>query len=119
MENGHEKGHSDGHERRGREDYKELDQLLDGANQSVRDQDLRGANETLKRAAVKAASMWGEVGRPRLPEHTRRLVGLIGEVQQDLAIPGQSPLNGFPEEISDLRSRFELEGRREAGQPTL
>ncbi len=119
MENGHEKGHSDGHERRGREDYKELDQLLGEADQSVRDQDLRGANETLKRAAVKAASMWGEVGRPRLPEHTRRLVDLIGEVQQDLANPGQSAPNGFPEEISELRSRFELEARKEAGQPAL
>ncbi len=120
MENGHEKGHSDGHERRGREDYEQLDRLLGEADQSVRDRDLRGANETLKRAGVKAASMWGEVGRPRLPEHARRLVvGLIGEVQQDLANPGQSAPNGFPEEISELRSQFELEGRRDAGQPTL
>jgi len=113
LENGHEKGHSDGHERRGREDYKELDQLLDGANQSVRDQDLRGANETLKRAAVKAASMWGEVGRPRLPEHTRRLVALIGEVQNDLSNPEESAPDGYPQELSDLRSRFELEARKE------
>jgi hypothetical protein len=119
LENGHEKGHSDGHERRGREDYEGLDRLLDEARQSIEGEDLRGANETLKRAAVKAASMWGEVGRPRLPEHTRRLVGLIGEVQQDLDSPGQSPPNGFPEEISELRSRFECEARRDAGQPTL
>lgn len=119
MENGHEEGQSNGHERRGREDYKNLDRLLDEASQLIEGEDLRGANETLKRAAVKAASMWGEVGRPRLPEHTRRLVGLIGEVQQDLDSPGQSAPNGFPEEISELRSRFEFEARRDAGQPTL
>lgn len=119
MENGHEKGHSDRQERRGREDYEELDRLLDEASRSIEGEDLRGANEALKRAAVKAASMWGEVGRPRLPEHTRRLVGLISEVQRDLASPGQSAPDGFPGEISDLRSRFKLEARRDIGQPIL
>ena len=57
----------DGHGRRGREDYEELDRLLAEADEFLEDGDLRGANEALKRAGVKAASMWGEVGRPALP----------------------------------------------------
>ena len=48
----------DGHgRRRGREDYEELDRLLEEAGRSLADGDLRGANEALKRASVKAASM--------------------------------------------------------------
>lgn len=49
--------------RRGREDYEELDRLLEEADRSLVDGgELREANEALKRAGVKAASMWGGVG---------------------------------------------------------
>ncbi|MDP8971784.1 MAG: hypothetical protein M3N45_01110 [Actinomycetota bacterium] len=77
--------------RRGREDYEELDRLLEEVDRSLADGgELRDANEALKRAGVKAASMWGEVGQPVLPGHTRRSVTLIGEVQQDLGRPERS-----------------------------
>jgi hypothetical protein len=47
-----------GHEqRRSREDYEELDRLLTEADGSLVDEDLRGANEMLKKAGVKAPSM--------------------------------------------------------------
>ena len=69
-----------GHGRRGREDYEDLDRFLEEADQFLGDGNLRGTNEALKRAGVKATSMWGEVGKPVLSGHTRRLVALIGEV---------------------------------------
>ncbi len=113
MENGHR-------QRRGREDYEELDRLLDEADRSLVDGgDLREANEALKMAGVKAASMWGEVGRPTLPGHTRRLVALIGEVQQDLGRPERNSPDALRGDLGQLRSRFELKARRDAGQTAL
>lgn len=50
MENGHE-------QRRSREDYEELDRFLMEADGSLGDEDLRGANEALKKAGLKATSM--------------------------------------------------------------
>lgn len=102
-----------GHGRRGLEDYEELDRLLEEAERSLGDEDLREANEALKRAGVKATSMWGEVGRPALPGHTRRLVGLIGAVQQDLRQPERNSPEALRKDLRELRSRFELEARRE------
>lgn len=113
MENGHG-------QRRGREDYEELDRLLEEADRSLADGgDLREVNETLKRAGVKAASMWGEVGRPTLPGHTKRLVALIGEVQQDLGHPERNSTDALRGDLSQLRSRFELEARRDDEQNAL
>ncbi len=112
MENGHGR-------RRGREDYEELDRLLEESDRSLADGDLRGANEALKRAGVKAASMWGGVGRPILPGHARRLVALIGEVQQDLGRPERNSTDALRGDLSQLRSRFEIEARRDAGQTAL
>jgi hypothetical protein len=105
--------------RRGREDYEELDRLLEASDRFLADGDLRGANEALKRAGVKAASMWGEVGRPVLPGHTRRLVALIGEVQQDLGNSERNSADALRGDLSQLRSRFEIEARRDAGQTAL
>ena len=48
-------------QRRSREDYEELDRLLTEADGSLVDEDLRGANEMLKKAGVKATSMWGRL----------------------------------------------------------
>ena len=107
-----------GHGRRQREDYEELDRLLEDADRSLGDEDLRVTNEALKRAGVKAASMWGEVGRPALPEHTRRLAALVGEVQQDLGRPDRNSPDTLRKDIGELRSRFGLEARRDAAQTT-
>ena len=105
--------------RRRREDYEELDRLLEESDRSLEDGNLRGANEALKRAGVKAASMWGEVGRPVLPGHARRLVTLIGEVQQDLGHPERNSTDALRGDLRQLRSRFEIEARRDAGQTVL
>jgi hypothetical protein len=110
-----EDGQRDGQGRRLRADYQELDRLLDEADRYLEDEDLREANEALKRAGVKATSMWGEVARPALPGHTRRLVGLIWAVQQDLGSPERNSPDALRKHLSELRSRFELEANREAG----
>lgn len=119
MEDGYGDGHRDGNGRRGRQDYEELDRLLEEADQSLGDGDLRGTNESLKKAGVKAASMWGEVGQPALPGHTRMLVALIGEVQQDLGHPELNSPATLRNDLVELRSRFELEARRDNGRPSL
>ena len=119
VEDGHGDGNQNGNGRRGREDYEDLDRLLEEADRSLGDGDLRETNESLKRAGVKAASMWGEVGQPALPGHTRRLVALIGEVQQDLGRPELNSPDVLRKDIVELRSRFELEARRDDGRPSL
>ena len=105
--------------RRGREDYEDLDRFLEEADHSLGDGDLRGTNEALKRAGVKAASMWGEVGKPMLPGHTRRLVALIGEVQQDLGNSERNHPDRLRKDLRELRTRFELEARRDSGNTTI
>ncbi len=105
-----------GHERREREDYEELDRLLMEADRSLEDEDLRGVNEALKRAGVKATSMWGEVGQPVLPGHTRKLIGLLWDVQEDLSHPGRNLPEAFRKDLRELRSRFEIEARRDTGK---
>ena len=113
MEDGHRRN---GRGRRGREDYEELDRLLVEANGFLEEEDLRGANEALKLAGVKAASMWGEVGQPVLPGHTTKLLGLLWEVQYDLSRPEQDSPEEFRRALRDLRSRFEIEARRDASE---
>ncbi len=105
--------------RRRSEDYKELDRLLLGADEALEKEDLHGTNEALKKANVKAASMWGEVGRPALPGHTRRLVGLIWEVQEDLSRAERHNPDGLRQSLRELRSRFEIEARRDAEMANL
>ncbi len=111
MENGYE-------QRRSREDYEELDRLLTEADGSLGDEDLRGANEVLKRAGVKATSMWGEVGRPVLPGHVRALVSLLWDVQEDLARAERNSPELLPEEppgsTLPLQSRSSQRGRRKS-----
>ena len=106
MENGYE-------QRRSREDYEELDQLLAEADGSLGDEDLCGANEALKKAGLKATSMWGEVGRPVLPGHVRALVRLLWDVQEDLSKAERNSPELLQKNLRDLRSRFGLEARRE------
>ena len=107
-----------GHGRRGREDYEELDRLLAEAVKFLEDEDLRGANKALKRAGVKAASMWGGIGQPALPGHTRKLVGLLWEVQKDLSHPERNSPDALRNDLRELRFRFELEARRDAKKTT-
>ncbi len=110
---------ADEHGRRGSEDYEELARLLLEADGFLENEDLRWANETLKKAGVKAASMWGEVGQPALPAHTVKLVGLLWEVQQDLCRPGQGSPTALRKDLRQLRCRFEIEASREAEQITV
>jgi hypothetical protein len=109
-----EDGQRNGQGRRLRADYEELDLLLEEADRYLEDEDLREANEALKRAGVKATSMWGEVGRPTLPGHTRKLITLVGEFQRDLGDPEQDSLDELRDDIGELRSRFEREAREDA-----
>lgn len=110
----------DGHEqRRSREDYEELDRLLTEADGSLGDEDLRGANEVLKKAGVKATSMWGEVGRPVLPGHVRALISLLWDVQEDLAKVERNSPELLQKNLRDLRSRFSLEARREGAEKAV
>ena len=110
----------DGHEqRRSREDYEELDRLLTEADGSLVDEDLRGANEMLKKAGVKATSMWGEVGRPVLPGHVRALVRLLWDVQEDLAKAERNSPELLQKNLRDLRSRFSLEARGEGAKKAV
>lgn len=100
--------------RRTSEDYEQLDRILLGAEEALEKEDLRGTNEALKNANVKAASMWGEVGQPTLPGHTRRLIGLIWEVQEDLGRAEPNHAVGLRNNLHELRSWFEIEARRDA-----
>ncbi len=106
------------HSRREREDYEELDRFFAEADRALEDEDLRGANEQLKRAGVKATSMWGEVCQPTLPGHTRQLIALLWHVQEDLNYPGRNSPETFRKDLRELRSRFEIEARRDAEKVT-
>ena len=59
-----------------------------------------------------------EDGHTALSGHPRRLVGLIWEVQEDLGHPGRNSPDGLRKDLRDLRSRFELEARKEARKTT-
>jgi hypothetical protein len=75
------------HDRRGRDDYEELGRLLAEADRSLEGENLHGAKEVREQAGFKAASVRGEVGRAALPSCTRKLVGLLSEVREDLNRP--------------------------------
>jgi hypothetical protein len=47
------------------------------------------------------------------------LIALIGEVQQDLGHPERNSTDALRGDLSQLRSRFELEARRDDGQNAL
>lgn len=94
-------------------DYEELDGLLAEADRSMKDGDLRAVNEVLKRASVKAASMWGGVGVPALPAHAAALIGLLSEVQRDINDPEKDHEEMLRTELRELRNRFGIESRRD------
>lgn len=102
-----------GHSRREREDYEELDRFLAEADLALEDEELREANDQLKKAGVKATSMWGEVCQPMLPAHTRKLIALLWEVQENLNYPGRNSTEMLRKDLHDLRSRFKAEARKD------
>lgn len=102
-----------GHSRREREDYEELDRFLAEADLALEDEELREANDQLKKAGVKATSMWGEVCQPLLPAHTRKLIALLWEVQENLNYPGRNSTEILRKDLHDLRSRFKAEARKD------
>ena len=102
-----------GHSRREREDYEELDRFLAEADLALEDEELREANDQLKKAGVKATSMWGEVCQPMLPADTRQLIALLWEVQENLNYPGRNSTEMLRKDLHDLRSRFKAEARKD------
>lgn len=86
--------------------------LLDEADGFVGRGDLQSANEALKKAGVKAATMWGGVGRPRLPEHVRELDSLTWELQTNIQNPSP-PVEPIRQTLRGLRFRFDKEAGRD------
>ena len=112
-EDGHEVGRADG---RAREDHEELLDLLAEAEGLLGAGDSRASSEALKRASVKAATMWGGVGVPVLPRPVRDLISLIGETQNLAARDGQpGAAEPLLERLGGIRSAFERAAREESG----
>ena len=106
------------HETRGgaqrtNEDHEELGRFLEEAERSLEAGNLCEAKEALKKACLKAATMW--VGQSTLSGPTRDLVYLVGEVQEQLLRPEPlGPPGSLLENLIGLRSRFEAEARKDA-----
>jgi hypothetical protein len=100
-----------------REDYEELRGFLTEAESLLEVRDPRGAGEALKRAGVKAATMWGGVGVPALPRPVRDLISAIGESQNLVASDGEFPerLDTLLGRLDGLRAAFQREAQREVG----
>ncbi|HKH78025.1 MAG TPA: hypothetical protein VKA51_13795 [Rubrobacteraceae bacterium] len=100
-----------------REDYEELRGFLTKAESLLEARDPRGAGEALKRAGVKAATMWGGVGVPALPGPVRDLISAIGETQNLAASDGEFPerLDTLLGRLDGLRAAFQREAQREVG----
>ena len=61
----------------------------------------------------------GRVGRPALPGHIKRLIGLTWKVQEDLGRAERNNPDGLRQSLHELRSRFEIEARRGAEKVNL
>ena len=107
----------DGKPRRAPEDYEELRELLAEAEGLLAARDVRDAGEALKKAGVKAATMWGGVGVPVLPAPAQDLISLIGETQNLVASDGEFPerLDTLLGRLDGLRAAFQREAERGAG----
>jgi len=105
----------DGKPRRAPEDYEELRGLLADAEGLLAARDVRVAGEVLKKAGVKAATMWGGVGVPALPPLVRDLISAIGETQDLVASDGDLPgrLDTLLGRLDGLRAAFDREAQRE------
>ncbi|MBA3610036.1 MAG: hypothetical protein H0W54_01260 [Rubrobacter sp.] len=98
-----------GHARRSPGDYKELDELLYQADKGFGSADLYKTSEALKRASVKAASMWGIVGGTELPAPARSLISLANEVQRSLNDPNRDGADAMRRDLDEIRRRFATE----------
>ena len=107
----------DGKPRRAPQDYEELRGLLAEADGHLAARDVRVAGEALKKAGVKAATMWGGVGVPTVPAPVRDLISLIGETQNLVASDGEFPerLDTLLGRLDGLRAAFRREAEREVG----
>ena len=106
-----------GGRRRAPEDFEELSGLLTEAEGLLEGHDPRGASEALRRAGVKAATMWGGVGVPALPGTVRDLISSVDEARS-LAASGDGQhdrLDTLLGRVEGLRAAFEREAKREAG----
>lgn len=65
----------------------------------------------MKKVGVKAASMWGEVGRLG---HEGKPIGLLWQVHEDLSRPGRGSPGALRKDLRQLRARFELEACKDA-----
>ena len=103
--------------RRTPEDYEELRGFRAEAEGLLAARQLRVAGEVLKRAGVKAATMWGGVGVPVLPAPAQDLISLIGETQNLVASDGEFPdrLDTLLGRLDGLRAAFKREAQREVG----
>lgn len=92
-------------------DHAELESFLRDASSSLEYEDLRGADEALKKADVKSANMWGGVGIPALPSHVRELAALHGDLRRYMYGPDghETDLASLLDRLEDLRSRFKLD----------
>ena len=79
--------------------------------------DLREAGEALKKAGVKAPTLWGGVGVPVLPAPAQDFISLIGETPNLVASDGEFPdrLDTLLGRLDELRAAFKREAQREAG----
>ena len=99
-------------ERRRREGYDELDRIFEGTEKSLGSGNHHEADESLRRAGVKAVTMWAGLDRPP-PAHIWLLIRLIWQLQTDINRPGQNSLRMLRTNLRELRYRFDLEARRE------
>ena len=95
--------------RRGSNDYKELDRLLEQANVRLEEAEPREAHVALRQASVKAASMWGEVGGAALPQTAQDLILLTSQVQKSFSDPRRDGIPSLAKDLRRLRDRFDSE----------
>jgi hypothetical protein len=103
--------------RRAPEDYEELRGLLTEAEGLLAARHMRAAGEVLKRAGVKAATMWGGIGVPVLPAPAQNLISLIGQSQDPVASDDEFPehLDTLLQRLNEVRAAFEREAQSEVG----
>ena len=89
------------------EDYEELNRFLEAAVRQLKSSDLTGAELLLKKASVRATSMWIASGDPSLPQPLTDLDEFrenLRRLEYQRRRPAPHPL---VEVLEDVRSQFE------------